>query len=202
VSSDSIIILYPGAKPVENLDRLSTGFWPTGEPRGVTLHYTASGNLSSAIDTCYASGLGYHLIIDRDGLIHQLSRLDRRVNHAGPAHWRAFSPNQEHLAVALVGWGKLIAHAGGFQSWCGTNIRMLEVVQRFDWQGISANWHAATCAQESMLLDILRWTVKTFNIDPMDICGHDECAIPVGRKEDPGGMLKWPTRQLRSLAKL
>lgn len=200
--SDPVIILYPGAKPVENLDRLSAGHWAIDKPRGVTLHWTASGNLQSAIDTCYVGHVGYHLIIDRDGQVHQLCRLDRRVNHAGPAKWRSLIPNLDHLAVSLVNWGKLIAvDGGGFQSWCGTPVRMLETVQRVDFQGIMACWHAATASQESALLDLLRWAVVTFGIDPADVAGHDEVCIPVGRKTDIGGILRWPTRQIRTLIK-
>lgn len=156
-------------------------------PTGVTLHYTADDSLARSISALRHAGLGYHLLVDKYGIIHQGAPFTDRVYHAGKAMWLGNRPNATHLAVSLVSWGKLT----GGKSWRGDEVPEHEIVER---QG--GQWHAASRAQEESIEIILEWMVDQ-GIDPRHICGHDECAIPPGRKIDPGGVLSVSTHEIR-----
>jgi hypothetical protein len=93
----------------------------------------------------------------------------------------------------LISWGEVEQLApGAFESWNGQAITTSEVVRRCGdrW------WDAATPEQEKTLLDVLSWLCEK-GIDVSQICGHDECAIPHGRKTDPGGVISMTMEELR-----
>ena len=164
------------------------------DPIGVTVHYTASRGIGGTIKELVNKSLGYHIIIDRDGTVYQCAEFTGRLNHAGKADWRGHSPNREHIAVALVSWGWVKELAPGiYQSWAGTAVDTKDCIERdCRW------WDVATNVQELALLRFLRWTT-TQGIDPSHICGHDECALPPGRKADPGGVLSINMEKFRTL---
>lgn len=159
---------------------------------GVTVHYTADRDLDRTLRALQARGLGYHAIIDRDGTVYQTVPLTHGVWHAGKALWGQFSPNRSHLAISLLSWGELEALApGAYQSWNGQTVSTDEVASR-----AGAHWDAATPAQEAALVDFLVWACQQ-GISAENICGHDECALPKGRKIDPGGVLSMTMEELR-----
>ena len=163
-------------------------------PAGVTVHYTATRGIVGTIKELATRNLGYHIIIGRDGTVYQCAEFNFRLNHAGKASWKGLSPNREHLAVSLESWGWVTQKPGGiFETWTGVNIPVGEVAER-----CGKHWDAATSQQELSLLSFLRWAVSQ-GIDPTNICGHDECAIPFGRKSDPGGVLSLPMPNLREI---
>ena len=168
-------------------------------PRGITLHYTADDNVQRVVEESGDDGIGYHIIIDRQGRIIQTQRFDLAVWHAGKAMWRGRSPNREHIAIALMSWGELKREGPAvFKSWNGTPTP--EVVRRKS--NISdelSYWHAATSLQELALLTIVRWCVAEFALNPLDICDHSECALPKGRKVDIGGVISWSMPEFRQL---
>jgi N-acetyl-anhydromuramyl-L-alanine amidase AmpD len=163
------------------------------KPTGVTVHYTADRDLDRAVRALAARELGYHLIIDRAGAVFQFVPFSKGVWHAGKAMWGSLSPNRAHIAVSLVSWGEVECLApGAFQSWNAQTVPTDEVVQRqVEW------WDAATAAQEAALLEVLAW-VCGHGIDVSAICGHDECALPKGRKIDPGGVISMTMQELRN----
>jgi N-acetyl-anhydromuramyl-L-alanine amidase AmpD len=178
---------YPHAHTLYTPDKPGVG--PMGaHARGVTVHYTASGSLISALRE-EVHGLGYHILIDRDGSTVQTCYLTLRVNHAGKANWNGDSPNKSHLAVAFVSWGLL---DGAGYSYAGVQVPKEEI--RTDEKG---KWHAATPQQEDSLLRFLGWAVSQ-GINRNNICGHDECALPKGRKVDPGGCLSFRLADFRN----
>jgi N-acetyl-anhydromuramyl-L-alanine amidase AmpD len=158
------------------------------KPSGVTVHYTADGSLERLKREMGATKIGYHLIIDRDGTIIQTASMLKRVNHAGLASWNGKSPNRTHLAVAFISWGRLNAQG---QAWTGLQIQ--NPVTRA--QGM---WDAASPAQEKSLTKVLTHLINEYKISPLEICGHDECSLPTGRKIDPGGSLSKSMAQLRN----
>jgi len=161
-------------------------------PRGITIHYTAGGRASTSMKFLREQGLGYHLIIDRDGHIYQMYYLDSTCSHAGNANWNDLSPNRHHIAVALANYGPLSPTPGGYRTAYGNKIT----------DGVSRNgrwWEPATDDQEQALIDICRWLCQNQEIDSKNICGHDECCVPTGRKTDPGGILSFRPEWLRSL---
>lgn len=172
-----------------NLITPGIGPFIVGSPKGITVHYTASGTLKSALNSEATTKLGYHLIIDRDGSIVQSCYLDQRVNHAGKASWLNTSPNSHHIAIALVSWGLL---NGKGETYTGSQIAADEIRERN-----GHKWHSATSAQELSLIRLLTWLMAK-GINRKQICGHDECCIPKGRKVDPGSVLSFTMEEFRS----
>lgn len=160
-------------------------------PRGITIHYTASeGSAEDVLAVLKSQNLGYHLIIERDGSVVQTCYFTRQVWHAGKASWLGVSPNRAHISVALIGWGYLTRDEHGrYHSWTGEEISPSQVcefeVER-DWP---MYWHRATDAQKQSLFSFLVWAGQHLGIRPEQICSHHECAQPIGRKMDIGGML-------------
>lgn len=157
---------------------------------GITIHYTASGSVESAHNALKDRGLNYHFIIDRNGDVVQSAKLTHSVYHAGKAMWNGASPNRKHVAIALVSWGFV---SSGRETWAGTFVPYNSVRERD-----GKTWHKATAVQEAKLILLCRWLVQQ-GINPENVCGHDECCIPAGRKSDPGGVLSMPVSKLRQL---
>lgn len=187
-------IVYPGAARVIEPTSMATGQFIGSRPMGLTVHYTADRDAERARRALVERRLGYHLLIGRDGAVTQLTYLDRRVAHAGPSEWRKMSCNRWFAAVALVSWGEL--QAGG-KTWTGQPLAAAETGTRpYNVGSKMALWDMATPAQEARLLEVVRWFIGQ-GMDPRSIAGHDEAAIPPGRKVDPGGVLSFTMAALR-----
>jgi len=192
--------VYSGASRV--IESLKAGKMD-GLPLGITVHHLADRNIDASVASLRAEKLGYHAIIDRDGEFIQCCNFTDRVNHAGKATWCGVSPNRRHIAVAFSSWGEVNKNDNddgfGYKSWSGAKVNLFEVAQRKgNLDNIWRNWDAATIEQEHTLIKFLRWCIA-FGVDPKNICGHDECAIPFGRKNDPGGVLSISMLQLRAV---
>lgn len=190
--------IYPFASKIVSPTQGSQGSFFKG-PSGVTIHYTADRNVDRAIQALKDRNFSYHLIIDRDGSVIQTCYFDKMTFHAGNAKWNDRSPNHEHLSVALVSWGYLTQEEKRFLAWNATEIPENEVAVRkgnLMTQGKAQPWDKATDVQEEKLLTVLSWFCAN-GILVEDICGHDECALPAGRKSDPGGVLSMTMNQLR-----
>jgi len=169
-----------------------------GAPVGVTIHDLASRDVEASIKYLYGSGLGYHAIISRGGEFIQTCYFSHKVNHAGASTWRGNSPNRTHISIALASWGEVTESSGGFMSWAKKDVPAADVKERAgNLDRIDRHWDAATEEQEAALMAFLYWAIEN-GIAPKNICGHDEAAIPFGRKNDPGGVLSMTMPELRS----
>lgn len=177
--------IYPFAKRIDTPDDSNNGYF-LAPPSGVTVHYTADRDVERSIRSLKQQNLNYHLIIDRDGKVIQTCYLDKACSHAGPAFWNGKSPNKQHVSISLVSWGHLTVRNSDQAcfAWTGQQVDLKDTVWRF-----GTAWDKATREQEAKLFELLCWFIDMFNISPLDICGHDECALPKGRKPDPGGIL-------------
>lgn len=188
--------LYPGMTKLFTPEAMGLG---PMSPRGVTIHYTAGLGLDGIRGTLLQRGYGYHLVILKDGEVVQLTYFDLRVNHAGKAKWAGISPNHEHIAIALESWGQLIPVMNTFLTWTSKEVDAKDIAIRGgNVNSVEAAWDKATDDQERALLQVLHWLIGE-GIGVGDICGHDECAIPLGRKDDPGGVLSMKMPALRRL---
>lgn len=158
-------------------------------PAGVTVHYTASRSVEGTHQSLLEQGLNYHFMIDRDGKVVQTAKLSNRVHHAGAAVWRGVSPNRLHISIALLSWGRL----RDGKTWTGKKLPD-EDIRTVN----NIGWDKATPAQEEKLIELCRWLVA-YGIPAVSICGHDECAIPAGRKIDPGNILSFSMDKLREI---
>lgn len=163
------------------------------KPLGVTVHYSADRDVARTVRSLVDSGMGYHFLIDREGTVFQLADTKRSVAHAGKALWRTLSPNKYHIAVSLQSWGKLELFGQTYMTWAGGKIPIGEVRTLED----GTHWDAATPKQEKSLIRLLRSFVQK-GIEADRICGHDESALPRGRKLDPGGTLSLSMQALRA----
>lgn len=178
--------IWEGAVEYWEIDRLGVNPWPA-LPTGITIHYTADGDIDRVKREMDKSKIGYHFIIDRDGLIHQTAALTKSVNHAGKALWNGQSPNRTHIAIAVVSWGLVNDDK---IAWNGTKVPF--AVKRK-----GQYWDSATPAQERSLMKLLFGLISDFQIRASNICGHDECALPPGRKIDPGCVFSFSMPELR-----
>lgn len=189
--------IFPFVKSIINPSAMAAGDWERGRPLGVTVHYTADRSLDRVVTFMAKNKVGYHVIIDREGSVHQTTFFSKRVNHAGRALWSGLSPNRNHLAVALLSWGEVRpSPEAGYMAWNGTTVKTEHVVHRPANNGVMTHWDAATKEQETSLTRFISWA-QAAGIKIGHVCGHDECAIPYGRKIDPGGVLSYPIGDLR-----
>lgn len=191
--------IYPNVELILAPHEMGVGKFTEGYPVGVTVHYLGSHDVEAARPHLLKSGLGYHLAITRAGKVIQLTYMDQRVNHAGKATWEKSSPNRHHIAVVLASWGLLKEKDGDFVNWTNRTIPGEDVVKRkSNTSGELCYWDQATSEQIAALVKMMRWFMAQ-GIDPKNICGHDECALPSGRKQDPGGVLPWSMAEFRQL---
>lgn len=185
--------IYPFSKRIDTPDDSNNGYF-TAPPSGVTVHYTADRDVERTIRSLKQQKLNYHLIIDRDGKVVQSCYLDKACSHAGTAFWNEQRPNKQHIAIALASWGHLTARNSDQAcfAWTGQQVDLQDVVWRF-----GKPWDKATREQEAKLFELLCWFIDFYSILPEDICGHDECALPRGRKPDPGGVLSMSMQEYR-----
>lgn len=184
--------LYPMVTKIIEPKALGAGPF---KPIGVTVHHSGDRDPSRVLTWLKAQGLGYHILIDRDGGVTQTTYFNLRVNHAGEASWLGQSPNQKHVAICLLSWGEVKPNG---QTWAAKRtIPAADVAARPSYLGKLVHWDAATAKQESSLMTVLAWLVAC-GIDPAHICGHDECALPLGRKTDPGGVLSSTMKSIRA----
>lgn len=196
--------LYPAADAVMDPARLVKGEFIGGRPTGITIHHAADRRLDVVRLELEQKGLGYHIIIDREGKIYSNAYLTHRVWHAGKAVWRGLSPNSTHLAISLLSWGEVKPIGGAapdFKAWSGVSVAKADVAHRQSNTKPGQElfyWDAATQPQLDALKRVCLWCVQQ-GIDPQHICGHDECALPIGRKSDPGGVLPFTMAEFRLL---
>jgi N-acetyl-anhydromuramyl-L-alanine amidase AmpD len=193
--------ICPIAGSFSDQNFLTRGGFVVGRPTGVTIHYTADRDVSRLCHSLRAKGYGYHLLVLRDGSLLQTARMDLRVDHAGPAAWSGSSPNRNHIAVAVVSWGRLAEKNGRILTWSNEEVARNETAYRpYNIAQTVGLWDIATEDQAGSLFKFLDWTCEQ-GILPGAICGHDEAALPIGRKIDPGGVLPWAMKDLRQSLK-
>lgn len=182
--------VYPFVTQIRNASALARGPFAPGFPQGVTVHYSADRDLERVLQSDAQDGYCYHILIDRDGSVIQSCYFDQKTWHAGNARWKGLSPNSSHVAICLLSWGRLTPGPNGdFLSWSGATVPAAEVASRPDnLTGQVAPWDIATPAQEAALEKACLWLMAN-GIQSSQIAGHDEVAIPKGRKDDPGGVL-------------
>ena len=184
-----IISVYPFADSYNSLDAISIKPFTAFGPSGITVHYSADPNLERVKKHMIETKIGYHFLINKDGKIHQTSRMDHTVNHAGKAMWLKESPNRAHIAISLLSWGFLDKE---MKAWTGELVANA-VMRKGQY------WDAATKAQEDSLISLCRYLATKFNMPRNSACGHDECCLPVGRKQDPGHVMSFDMAHLRGL---
>lgn len=169
------------------------------------LHYTAAG---SAAGTAVwfaddASRVSSHFIIGRQGEIIQCVDLANAAWHCGQAEividGEAHSnANQISIGIELANAGYLECIAG---AWCypvgeehwpyhGPEPQ-LATLQWDNRIAIEGHWEPYPDAQIDALQALLRRLAELHPEAVQNLIGHEEIAMPLGRKKDPGPLFPW-----------
>ncbi|MFE2860986.1 N-acetylmuramoyl-L-alanine amidase [Sphingobacterium multivorum] len=144
---------------------VSTG---TKDIRFILLHFDAASNSTSAVNwlTQKASGVSADLHITRDGKVTQMAKFNQITWHAGRSEWNGFT-NLNRYAIGIE----------------QENMGMVK--------GVYQDW---TEVQIQKCIEVCKALVKAYP-SITDILGHEEVAMPRGRKDDPGP--KFPMDRVR-----
>lgn len=159
----------------------------------VAIHYPATDSLSSALKALKSGGKAYHIIIDRDGSLHQLAAFTRKSAHAGYSDWKGKNfLNGHSVAVSLVNAGRLKPSGGSFVSSTGGTYPAAHVADgkpRLPTSGSAlGKWEKFSTAQLDACEAVLTALAAAYP-SLIDIVGHDE--ISMGRRDDPGPLFPW-----------
>ena len=148
-------------------------------PKDLIIHYTASGLASTLATFMSAGGTSAHLVIDRDGSIHQLVPFNRQAFHAGSSVWDENSSfNGRAIGIELINFGWDVATVNPTEI---VNLKHKhKFVQKTQWQKYPA-------AQLASLYQVTKLLLETYDLQR--ILGHDD--ISAGRKQDPGPAFSW-----------
>jgi len=192
----------------------------TGQPRGLVVHFTAGHSRKGREDAINTlnnlafKGLGC-LVMDDHGKIYRAQNqfLDDVAYHCGSSEWiKTKGISSYCMGMEICNAGKLspkLALAGKvdkYSSWFGEEYYPDEVryVHEMNMNQFPGYYHKFTKEQEDSLWQFCKWQ-KDINpeFDYDWVVGHDEIAVPLGRKNDPGGSLSCDMQDFRfSLKKL
>lgn len=172
--------------------------------RCIIIHYTAGGN---ALNTTRwfanpASRVSAHFVVGRKGEIYQCVALNKVAWHAGASTIKIDDELVKNLngcsiGIELANRGIIHKIDGKFFCKFGGDMRPYEGIQPIkavytgpDKRVINSYWEPYSVPQISELQKLLK-CLEEEGIDTTHIFGHDEIAIPVGRKIDPGPLFPW-----------
>ena len=154
----------------------------------IIYHFTAGPSLEGTVRWFQnrASGVSAHYVIGKDGRTVQMVPLDRAAWHAGRSAL-AGRPgvNAFSVGIEIVNWGRLSQRGGRFYTWNG---RLYSGPRPVMARG--GYWEPFTEAQYQSLLRLTRYLLSRFPTIT-HITGHEDIALPAGRKNDPGGAFNW-----------
>jgi N-acetylmuramoyl-L-alanine amidase len=130
------------------------------------IHHTGGFSESSAISWFLDptnKDASAHYLIGKDGLIYQFVPEDERAWHAGKSEYTVAGEKYTNLNCISLGY-----------ELCG-----------------DGNSKPYTEAQYFSLISLLSRDCNRWNISKDFIIGHEACAIPIGRKNDPGHKFEW-----------
>lgn len=180
----------------------------SGQAKGLIVHYTAGRNNGlGTLNSLAKRGLGC-LVMTEDGAIHRASSqaMNRVAYHAGTSEkYGAKGMSFYCMGMEICNAGLLESKGDKFVSWFGETYDRSEVRTVQKSQGgylRGGDYHAYTKAQEDALINFCLWQ-KSVNpeFDFDWVLGHDEVAVPRGRKSDPGGSLSMPMPAFRQKLK-
>jgi len=172
------------------------GFFQTGLPDTIVLHYTAGPSAQSAIKTLTSpsESVSAHIVVDRKGKITQLVPFNRIAWHAGRSRFRNRTGlNTYSIGIEIVNAGRLKKQDSDFISWFGKKYPIEEVVEATHKNEQKPSyWHRFTLDQLNSVYKLCLLLADNYSI--RYIVGHDE--IAPGRKIDPGPA--FPLEEIRN----
>lgn len=172
------------------------------DPKYLVLHYTAATTMASTINWFQYphAQASAHLLVGRDGAVHQFAPFNVVTWHAGRSSWRGLSGLNRHaIGIEMVNGGRLVQKGG--QWFCPIDKRpvpaedVLMAVHKNE--GRTAAWHEYTEPQLEVCLEIASLLVSTYNLQ--DVLGHDD--ISPLRKSDPGPAFPMSSFRARAMGR-
>lgn len=184
---------------VERLEDPDHGPAFAAPPTGVVVHATAGGSGRAtagwARDT--PQGRSWHLLLERDGTLYQQVPLTHQAWHAGRSSWagradlNAWTVGVElanHLLLERAG-DTFFSDLGGRRApYHGPT--PVHGVLRFDGLTPTEGWWEPYPEAQLRALDALLGRLAALGLGTQ-LVGHDEVAVPAGRKLDPGPLFPW-----------
>lgn len=197
-------LLYCPFAEIRKPAMTTRGKYKNNYPAGAVVHFTAGRTAESSLS--YGTEVGFcFFVIAKDGKILQSFSLDSWGYHAGNSAWNGFSGlNRHFVGIEIDCMGQLTYDktAKVWKSWFGKAVQPanMRTVGRKE-NMYPGTYEIYTPQQEESLIQLLLWLKRNnpdvFSLD--NVCGHDECATPAGRKNDPGGSLSMTMPALRKL---
>jgi N-acetylmuramoyl-L-alanine amidase len=189
-----------------NMEFLESPSWSSRKgfkPTGIVIHYTKGGDGRATADWFTKPvGRSAHFMGFRDGTGVQQVPLALQAWHAGASEWTyrgetRHSANRFTIGVELANYGPLYKGKNGFWYEIGGNMYPyrgeappVEAELKYDNGFLVRGWwepyHAAQIDWLHALLDQL----EDAGI-PRNLVGHEEIAMPFGRRSDPGPLFPW-----------
>lgn len=175
-----------GEPAIVDLTNKNTREFSSGLPDSIVIHYTAGSSASSSAAWLKRPEVkaSAHVVIGRDGSVHQIVPFNIQSWHAGVSAYGGRSGyNKYSIGIELDNAGFLTKTGNIFRAAFGRTYSANEVLQaKHQHEGRERYWHTYTEAQIDACREICELLIDQYKIK--EIVGHDE--ISPGRKKDPG----------------
>ena len=166
-------------------------------PEIIIIHSTESRLITSTVRWFQSptSKASAHLVMGRDGKLVQMVAFNQRAWHAGQSAWKGKPKcNSFAIGIELCNWGRVFIKDGVYKSVGGTVLEKNDVIEATHKlaPGKKFFWETFTPEQISASKELCMFLVDTYKLK--DIVGHEDIALPQGRKTDPG-----PAFQMKEL---
>ena len=174
-------------------------------PTAVVLHYTGGGDATGTLSwlTSTMARASAHFLVGRDGRTWQMVDLDRAAWHAGKSEWqhegkRRDDVNDFSIGIELANYGPLVrrddrtfayASASRLFDYTQTGTPEFRRLEFAPGNAIESWWEPYYEPQLRALEQLLE---RLREHHPLELVGHEEIAVPRGRKSDPGPLFPWP----------
>lgn len=169
-----------------DLTNKNTKEFDTGLPDSIVIHYTAGSSAAGSVNWLKRPDVkaSAHLVIARDGSIHQIVPFHIQAWHAGVSAYGGRSGyNKYSIGIELDNAGFLTKTGNLYRATYGHTYSADEVLKaRHQHEGRERYWHTYTEAQILTCREVCEVLMEKYQIK--EIVGHDE--ISPGRKQDPG----------------
>lgn len=165
-------------------------------PKFIVMHHTARLDYEAVVEHFQtpSSKDSAHLVIDTDGATTQVVPFDVKAWHAGASYWSGYSDvNSVSIGIELINYGQTPHLVNGLveprrrgefdPKKVGNPDEWLYAAHPLE-PGQMQYWQKYTKAQFDVLDELIPLLVETYKI--REIVGHEDVAVPKGRKVDPG----------------
>jgi N-acetylmuramoyl-L-alanine amidase len=186
VNTEEHVLVHADGQPVRLVQAASVGTTLQSRRVIVAHHTAAPARAAESYLENPDRSASAHLLIHRDGSVTQLVPFDIRAFHAGRSRWKDLENLNSHsIGIEMENLGSLAQRDGAW--YFGGTLRVpADSVERLAGStGQVGGWHGYPDAQLRAFFHVscaLRRAYPTLE----DVVGHEDIALPVGSKVDPG----------------